>query len=200
MPAVEYFAEEILQVIPGYHGIHLRALQRLCKSPSLRCGTIPAPTLLSKASPAEDNAVKPAQSEDATLDSLGLVLSSIAAWPKDVQAFRRLDRISAGASLATLMQLCISDSGIFRMYARGGGSADIKHLKLSCASSLTISRRRSSCGTQLCIKWQFCNITQPPVFAKAETTASAGFSCPCPMDMLRKVPASSVIPNSFPSP
>ena len=43
---------------------------------------------------------------------------------KEAQQRRRFDLMSAGASLATLIDTCISDSGMFFMYESCGGSAE----------------------------------------------------------------------------
>mmetsp|Transcript_17802 Transcript_17802/g.60135 ORF Transcript_17802/g.60135 Transcript_17802/m.60135 type:complete len:229 (-) Transcript_17802:410-1096(-) len=135
------------------------------------------------------------------LKSSGLVQASIRSWLKLAHARTKLDLISAGASLATLTEACISDSGMFfAPGSAGGGSADKKQRKSGCAFSWTTSSNRSKFGTQDVIKWQFCSITQPPVFAKRSSTASAGFSCPWPMEMLQKVPASVEMPLSLPKP
>mmetsp|Transcript_10342 Transcript_10342/g.17039 ORF Transcript_10342/g.17039 Transcript_10342/m.17039 type:complete len:314 (+) Transcript_10342:1392-2333(+) len=134
------------------------------------------------------------------LKSSVFVQPSIRSWLKLSQPRAMLDLMSAGASFDTLTAPCISDSGMFFMLPNGGGSADRKQRKSGCASSCTTSSTRSSCGTQDCIRWQFCNITHPPFLANDATTASAGFSCPCPMEIFLKLPASKLMPNCLPSP
>lgn len=132
------------------------------------------------------------------LNSVGFVLASMRSWLKEAQQRRRFDLMSAGASLATLMHDCMSDSGMFFQDAKGGGSAEMKVRKSSCASSCTTSSRRSRLGTQLCMRWQFWSIAQPPSLAKRSTTASAGFSWPWPIEMLMNLPFSIVKPFVLP--
>ena len=132
------------------------------------------------------------------LKSIFLGQFSIRSCEKFAHPLVIFDFMSLGASLATLTDPCMKLSGIFFQLATGGGSADTKHLKSGWAFSCTTSSNLSKVGTQDCIKWQFCNITQPPFLAKLSTTASAGFSCPCPIEIFLKLPFSYVIPFSFP--
>ena len=132
------------------------------------------------------------------LKSSFFVQFSMRSWEKLAHPLVIFDLISLGASFATFTDPCIKLSGMFLKLATGGGSADIKHLKSGWAFSWTTSSNLSKVGTHDCIKWQFCNITHPPFLAKLCTTASAGFSCPWPIDMFLKLPFSNVTPFSFP--
>mmetsp|Transcript_18178 Transcript_18178/g.40331 ORF Transcript_18178/g.40331 Transcript_18178/m.40331 type:complete len:211 (-) Transcript_18178:6105-6737(-) len=134
------------------------------------------------------------------LNSVFFVQPSMRSCVKLAQPLVMLDLMSAGASLATFTDPCIRLSGMFFQLDTGGGSALMKHRKSSCAFSCTTSSRRSSLGTQDCIRWQFCSITQPPFFANVSTTASAGFSCPCPMEIFLNLPFSRVMFISLPRP
>lgn len=102
----------------------------------------------------------------------------------------KLDCRSAGASLATLIAPCSSDSGILAMDASGGGSAEMKQRKSGCAPSASNSSWRSSAGSHEDIKWTFCRRTHPPLAARSFKQPMARASWPWPMEMLTSRPLS----------
>mmetsp|Transcript_46012 Transcript_46012/g.147009 ORF Transcript_46012/g.147009 Transcript_46012/m.147009 type:complete len:285 (+) Transcript_46012:546-1400(+) len=111
---------------------------------------------------------------------------------------RRLDFISEGGSLEILMHVCRMLSGM--ILAKGAplmGSALKKHRKSLCADSAAISSLRSSCGTQPCMRCTLSKNTQPPSLVYVSSTPSAGFSCPCPIEMIVSLRFSTVFPREF---
>lgn len=79
-------------------------------------------------------------------------ISSNRPWLNSDHDRARLDLISAGASLATLMQLCMRDSGMFFIQSMDGASAEMKHRKVSFVPSETTSSSRSSATTHVCMR------------------------------------------------
>mmetsp|Transcript_4421 Transcript_4421/g.9355 ORF Transcript_4421/g.9355 Transcript_4421/m.9355 type:complete len:201 (-) Transcript_4421:10949-11551(-) len=110
------------------------------------------------------------------LNSVGLVHASTRSWLKLNHARVRFDLISAGASFATLMHDWSSDSGMFFMYAKPGGSALMKQRKSWCAFIEQTSSLRSSDGSHDCMRWRFWSMTHPPLSDIFSSVASAGFS------------------------
>jgi dynein heavy chain len=133
------------------------------------------------------------------LKAAGSALASTAPWPKAAHARARLERRSAGASLATLTHVCSSDSGMLAMPGSGGGSAEMKTRNSGCATAASSSSCRSSAGSQPCMRCTFCSMTQPPPAASRASVAMAGASWPWPMEMFLKRPLSAVRPRRAPS-
>merc|ERR1719428_628323 len=81
-----------------------------------------------------------------------------------------------------------------------GGSDDKTDRKLSCENSSITSSARSSCGSQLCMRWMFCSMIQPPSSALLRSAEIAICSCPCPMEMLTNLPFASEQPSELAMP
>merc|ERR1719440_1097872 len=81
-----------------------------------------------------------------------------------------------------------------------GGSDDKTDRKLSCENSSITSSAGSSCGSQLCMRWMFRSMTQPPSSALFRNAEIAICSCPCPMEMLTNFPFASEQPSALAMP
>ena len=133
------------------------------------------------------------------LNSFFLEHESSLAWLKLPKALFKFALRSWGASFDTLIEACKMGSGIISIVGNGGGSEEIKHLKLGSAVCDTLSKSFSNLLIHLDIKWRFCSIIHFPSLAHSSSILLALSSCPWPIGIFINVPFSIDLPIVAPN-